>query len=343
MSKSPPPIVYILLILVIGGGLWGFNRQGGFNRLRSLLPSGPSVPQATPDQTGQIGSPTGGTTAPVTSGSDIATTIPALIQELQPVRPNPEILKMDGSVTMVRLVLAIKAVFQQNSLTPISYGVPDGKPNGSNRGMSALLKGTIDLAASSRPLTAAEVEAGILGIPVAKDGLALVVGVQNPFKEGLTLQQVADIYQGKITNWSQVGGADQPIHVYNRSPDSGTYDAFNSIVMLGEPFAPDGPFFTTFEQDVTTPILRALKNNGIGYTTVDQAEGQQTIRIMPIDGVMPSRETILDGSYPINRVVFLAVPKQTSPAAVEFVRSVFSEKGKQAIGRTDFIPFPVLL
>jgi phosphate transport system substrate-binding protein len=329
MSQSPPPIVYILILLVLASGIWAFRRDS-VNRQRP----------STPDQSPKL---TTGSISQVTSGSDIAARIPALIQELQPVLPNPDILKMDGSVTMVRLVLAVKAVFQQNSLTPMSYGVPDGKPNGSNRGMSALLNKSIDLAASSRPLTATEVQAGIIGIPVAKDGLAIVVGVENPFKGGLTSQQVSDIYQGKITNWSQVGGPDQPIHVYNRSPDSGAYDAFKSIVMLGESFAPDGPFFTTFKQDVTTPILRALKANGIGYTTVDQAVGQQTIRIVPIDGVIPSKETILRGSYPLSRVVFLAVPRQTSSAAIEFVRAVFSESGQQVISRTGFIPFPVSL
>ena len=84
-------------------------------------------------------------------------------------------------------------------------------------------------------------------IPIAKDALAIVVGINNPYIGGLTLDQLKDIYQGKITNWSEVGGADLPIKVINRSPKSGSYNLFQDVVLLGESFAPDSANFITYK------------------------------------------------------------------------------------------------
>jgi phosphate transport system substrate-binding protein len=247
---------------------------------------------------------------------------------------------MDGSVTMVRIVLALKSGYsQRNPSIPITYGIPDGKPNGSNAGLKALMEGRIQLAASSRPLNATEVQAGLQAIPVAKDALAVAVGVNNPYKGGLTLQQLADIFQGRITNWSQVGGPDRRIRVLNRAPQSGTYSAFQELVLLGSPFAPDNPpYFTTATQDVTTPLLRALGEDGITYSTVDQVQNQQTVRMVPIDGQMPTREAIQSGRYPLARNVFLVVPRKTSPVVADFINYALSDQGQQIIGRTEFIP-----
>jgi phosphate transport system substrate-binding protein len=246
---------------------------------------------------------------------------------------------MDGSVTMVRLVLALKSGYsQRNPGIPIAYGIPDGKPNGSNAGLKALMEGRIQLAASSRPLNATEVQAGLQAIPVAKDALAVAVGVNNPYKGGLTLQQLADIFQGRITNWSQVGGPDRRIRVLNRAPQSGTYSVFQELVLLGSPFAPDGPNFITAKEDATTPLLRALGEDGITYSTVDQVQNQQTVRIVPIDGQMPTREAIQRGSYPLARNVFLVAPQRTSPVVADFINYALSDQGQQIIGRTEFIP-----
>ncbi|MEN9204096.1 MAG: phosphate ABC transporter substrate-binding protein [Thermostichus sp. DG02_1_bins_55] len=331
--SGPPPIVYILLIGLLGGGGWYAYRSGLLDSLLNrseptptqagIPATAPQVPAAPPLQQPQAQAPV----APVSSVN------------LDTSLPNPSIIQMDGSVTMVRLVLALRAAYtQRNPNIPIAYGIPDGKPNGSNAGMRALMQGQVHLAASSRPLNAAEVQAGLQGIPVAKDALGVVVGVNNPYKGGLTMQQLADIFQGRITNWSQVGGPDRPIRVLNRSPNSGTYTVFQELVLLGLPFAPDGPNFITAQEDVTTPLLRALGEDGITYSTVDQVENQQTVRILPIDGQMPTREAIQSGRYPLSRTVFLAVPQRTSPIVADFVNYALSDAGQQVISRTEFIP-----
>ncbi len=327
--SGPPPIIYILFIGLLGGGGWYAYRSGLLNSLLNrATPTPAGIPAISPPPT-----------APPTQQPQAQAANPPSSVSLDTSLPNPAVLQMDGSVTMIRIVLALRAGYtQQNPSIPIAYGIPDGKPNGSNAGMRALLDGQIQIAATSRPLNASEVQAGLQGIPIAKDALAVAVGVNNPYKGGLTLQQLADIFQGRITNWSQVGGPDRPIRVLNRAPQSGTYSVFQELVLLGLPFAPDGPNFTTASEDVTTPLLRALGEDGITYSTVDQVENQQTVRIVPIDGQMPTREAIQRGSYPLARSVFLAVPRQTSPAVANFINYALSDQGQQIISRTEFIP-----
>lgn len=334
--SGPPPIVYILLLGLLGGGGWYAHRSGLLNNLLNRpirlggTESTPRIPAISPQTS----------TPPSTQQPQAqAPNAPISPVNLDTSLPNPAVIQMDGSVTMIRIILALRAGYtQQTPSIPITYGIPDGKPNGSNAGIRALLDGQIQIAATSRPLNASEVQAGLQAIPIAKDALAVAVGINNPYKGGLTLQQLADIFQGRITNWSQVGGPDRPIRVLNRARDSGTASVFQELVLLGLPFAPDGPNFTTASEDVTTPLLRALGEDGITYSTVDQVENQQTVRIVPIDGQMPTREAIQRGSYSLSRSVFLAVPRRTSPAVANFINYATSDAGQQIISRTEFIP-----
>ncbi len=153
------------------------------------------------------------------------------------------------------------------------------------------------------------------------------------------MAQLKDIYQGKITNWSQVGGADAPIKVINRANASGTQSLFRSVVLLDEPFAPDSSNFITWERDETTAILQRLGDDGISYTTVSQAVGQEIVKIVPINGVMPtSLEDIRNGNYPISRVISLAVNRQISPAVKEFIDFARSPRGQELVSSSGFTP-----
>jgi phosphate transport system substrate-binding protein len=253
---------------------------------------------------------------------------------------NPTVLTIDGSVTMVALIKQLQVLYGQvNPAIPTTYGVPDGRPTGTNEGLQNLRNGTVLMAASSRPLSPEERQAGLQAIPIARDALAIALGAENPYAGGLTLEQLKQIFQGQITNWLEVGGPDAPIRVINRSPDSGTYTFFKDIVLLGQEFAPDGANFTTVERDETTPILRALGDDGIGYSTVQQVENQQTVRIVTIEGISPTdTDAVKSGVYPISRVIYLVVPQETSPAVKEFVETALSAQGQQVVQRVGFIP-----
>jgi len=275
-------------------------------------------------------------------GSNQPSPVPSDAQavKLETTQPNPAVLEIDGSVTLVALVKQFQYAYTQvNPSLRTSYGVPDGKPNGTNVGIRNLLDGKVDMAVSSRPLKPEEYEAGLQSIAIAKDAVAIAVGKDNPYKGGLTSQQLKQIFQGQITNWAEVGGPNLPIKVINRSPDSGSYTLFQEVALLGQSFAPDGANFITVKQDETTPLLRMLGKNGITYSTVQQLEKQLSVRVVPIDGIQPTDPTaIKDGIYPISRVVYLVVPTKTSSAAKQFIDMALAPQGQQIVKRVGFVP-----
>lgn len=324
-NNETVPLLLALLITagLIAAGFWFFGR----NLIAKFGQSTPVTTQPSVDQ----------------QPSDQAAQNPA--QEAESLRldaslANPSVLTIDGSVTMVALMKQLQLAYTQvNPSLPTTYGVPDGKPNGTNVGIQNLIKGEVWMSASSRPLKSAEISAGLQSVPIARDAIAVVVGVNNPYTGSLTLDQLKQIFQGKITNWAEVGGADAPIRVINRSANSGTYSFFQDVVLLGQPFAANGGNVTTIQQDETTPLLRALGNDGITYSTVQQVENQRTVRIVAIDGSSPGdREAVRAGNYPISRVLYLVVKQQTSPAAKQLIEMTLSPQGQQIVERVGFIP-----
>ncbi|MDJ0552916.1 MAG: phosphate ABC transporter substrate-binding protein [Microcoleaceae cyanobacterium MO_207.B10] len=321
-SNRPPLIVFIILFLLFAGaGYWFFLNKNQPENTTNNIPNTLNNQNNPP---------------PKLSLTEQANQI---VSNLDTSLPNPNVLAMDGSVTMVKLIKLLENSYQQKYPNiPVTYGVPEGLPNGSNQGMKNLLANKVQIAAISRPLEPEEAEAGIKLIPIAQDSLAIVVGIENLYTGDLTLDQLKDIYQGKITNWSEIGGPDLPIKVINRSPKSGTYSFFQDVVLLGESFAPDSSNFITYERDVTTPILRELKSNGISYTTVAQAKNQTTVRIIPINGVSPLDQTAINNqNYVLSRNVFLAVQNPISPAVQNFLEFALSNQGQQLIEQADFI------
>lgn len=316
-----PALVLTLLITLglIGGGVWFFGRK-----LFSGVPQ-PSQPQPVQGQSPTASPPI------VSTASDL---------NLDTSQANPDVLAIDGSVSLVALVKRLQVAYlQANPNLPSTYGIPNGKPNGTNAGIQNLIDGKVSMAVSSRPLKPEELQAGLRSVPIARDALTVAVGVDNPYKGGLTLDQLKQIFQGRITNWSEVGGSDLPIRVINRSPDSGTYTFFQDVVLLGEPFAPDGTNVTTAQQDETTPLLRALGQDGITYSTITQVVNQQTVRVVPIDGISPTdQEAVKTGTYPISRVTYVVVPQQTSPAVKQFIDVALSPQGQQIVQRLGFTP-----
>ena len=312
MSQGKETTVLVLSLLVTaglaGGGYWFFSQQSK--------------------------STTTGLNAPLTTSPNSTPTN----LNLDTSSPNPSVLEMDGSTTMVAMIKQLRNAYNQaNPNLPTTYGVPDGKPTGSDQGLQNLINGTVAIAATSRPLRAEEAKSGLQLVPIAKDAIGVVVGINNPFKGNLTKDQVRDIYLGKITNWAEVGGPNLPIKVINRATNSGTRGAFKDIVLLDQNFAPDGANYITWKQDETTAILRDLGDNGISYATVSQLEKQEIVRIIAIDGVNPTDIVAVKADkYPISRSLFLGIKKVTSPAAKQFIE--LSSQGQQIVQKLGFIP-----
>lgn len=227
MSQSKETSILVISLLItgaiLGGGAWFFIRNTNVSSQPQSSPSLPSPPK--PTDVSVLGEPT-----QVAKGTQI---------------------KIDGATSMVGINQALKNNFEQKF--PGTLIQTDAK--GTDKGILGLLTGVIDVAAISRPLTAQEQAQGLAAIPIAKDAIAIVVGQDNPFRKGLTQEQIKDIFQGKITNWSQVGGKDAPIKVINRPPISGTYQMFQSLV-LGEKTSVKGIISSTWNEMRLPPFCK---------------------------------------------------------------------------------------
>ncbi|GAB4276558.1 MAG: hypothetical protein Fur0025_01800 [Oscillatoriaceae cyanobacterium] len=177
----------------------------------------------------------------------------------------------------------------------------------------ALISGNIDIAAVWRPLTTPEKNQGLIAIPVAQDQIAFIVGKDNPYRQGLTHAQVLQIFQGEITDWSQLGGETKTIKVINRSSLKNIYDAFRELV-LGGGYVPNAPNITDMLGDDDTAMLEALGSDGITYATYSQVANQETVRILAIDGLMPQSV-----NYHYQRPLFYVYKSPANPAVKAFI------------------------
>jgi phosphate transport system substrate-binding protein len=305
MSEQPsggprgglPPIVFILIGL---GVLWGLQSQ--LPKLLGWRPSLPTAPSLNLKLPGGSGDAT-----------NLATEFP-----LQQDVPAGTTITIDGSTSMVLINEALKAAF----LKAHPGTVVNTAATGSDNGIEALLGGTVTVAALSRPLTAEEKKRGLVAVPVAHDRIAIVVGIDNPFRRGLSRTQLVQIFRGEITNWATFGGADRPIRVLNRPSVSGTFEAFRTIVLGGNNFGTT-PNITTLVRDATTPMLQKLGVDGIGYATYGQVADQRTVRVLAIGGSTPEAE-----AYPFQRPLFYAYRQPPDPAVKAFLGLALSAEGK---------------
>ncbi|MEG4207415.1 phosphate ABC transporter substrate-binding protein [Microcoleus sp. Pol7_A1] len=309
MAKSgPPPIVFILLFLLLAGGGWFFvlNKpasQDVSNHPSTPAPAGDVVPLPV--------APVVGGASPVAASSFA---LPASV-------PAGTTVKIQGSTSMVTINLNLKNGFQAK----FPGTRVDSKANGSAKGIQDLVAGTADLAAVSQPLTAQEQGQGLAAVPVALDTIALVVGINNPFKGGLTSAQVQDIFKGNTQDWSKVGGPAGAIKVINRPEVSGTHQTFKEQVLSGANFG-SGPNITKLDRDATTPLLQALGNNGIGYATFAQVVNQKTVRVVAVNGATPDA-----GNYPYKRPLYYAYKNPPSQAVKDFLGYATSSEGQKAM------------
>ncbi len=302
--SGPPPIVYIVIFLVLlGGGLWWFTHRS---------PSPVSTVNNT--QTPAVGSQTStNSTTPNPSNNPTSFAPPTSV-------PQGTTIKISGSTSMVTINQNLKKAFEGQFPGTNVITTADG----SDKGIQNLKDGTSDIAAVSRPLSSQEQSQGLVAVPVKKDAIAIIVNKSNPFNIGLTSAQVTDIFQGKINNWSAVGGKSQNIRVINRPTVSGTRTVFQELVLKGANFGTT-PDFITLADDGTTILFQALRNDGIGYSTYAQAANQQTVRILPIDGLSPEA-----ANYPYQRQLTYVYKNPASPAVQAFLGYVTGPSGQQA-------------
>ena len=236
---------------------------------------------------GQTAAPAA-TTAPVASAAPAATEAPAAVKLSGTVAT-------DGSTSMEKVIGALGEAFMEaNPDTTFTY-----TPTGSGSGIQAVQEGRCDIGLSSRALKDAEKEAGLTETVLAYDGIAMIVNPANPV-EDLSLEQIADIYTGKITNWSEVGGNDSQIVLIGREAGSGTRGGFEEIVGVVDACQYRQELSST--GDVITTV--AQNPDAIGYASL--AAVKDTVKALKVAGVTPTEATVKDGTYTIQRPFVLA-------------------------------------
>ena len=215
----------------------------------------------------------------------------------------------DGSTSMEKVIGALSESFMaQNGDVTVNYN-----PTGSGSGITAVQEGTCDIGLSSRALKDEEKSAGLKETVLAYDGIAIIVHPDNPVSD-LTLEQIAKLYTGEITNWKDVGGKDAEVVLIGREAASGTRDGFESITGTKDK--------CQYRQELTSTgdVITAVSQNpdAIGYASL--ASIKDTVKALNVDGVTPSEATVKDGSYKVQRpfVLVTVEGKELSPAAQAF-------------------------
>lgn len=250
-----------------------------------------------------------------------------------------------GSDTLVNLALAWAERYME--LHPdVRLSVTGG---GSGTGIAALINKTVDIANASRRMKPEEVEAaeanGVTPVEfvVARDAIAVVVHPTNPV-DTLTFQQISEIYTGKISNWKEVGAADRPIVLLSRESNSGTYVYFlENVVRMGEEqtellFSP-GTLLMPSSEGITAEVSQnpnAIGYDGLGYVTAEQ---KVVAVAVGDDGpfVLPSVETVNDGSYPIARPLYMYTAGEPSGQIATYLEWVRQE-GQALVPEVGFVP-----
>ena len=261
-----------------------------------------------------------------------------LLVALPAVAAKPVTIK--GSDTMVIMNARLAEAFMAaNPGTQIQ--VTGG---GSGVGIAALINGTTDVAASSRPIKTSEIDKlkarfATVGnsYPIARDGLAVYLNERNPVRE-LSLAQLRDIYTGRITNWKEVGGNDAQIILYSRENSSGTYTYFKDNVLMDKDYSPRAQTLQG-----TAAVVNAVANdaNGIGYGGAAYAKG---IRFAAVrkdtkgPAYTPSMETVRNGQYPITRFLYLYTRTKPSGDLKKFIDWSLTPQGQELVTKVGYFP-----
>ena len=237
----------------------------------------------------------------------------------------------NGSTSMEKVIGNLKEQFMaDHSGVTVSYDA-----TGSGAGIEAVSNGSADIGLSSRALKDEETSAGLVGTTVALDGIAIIVNADSKV-EDLTVDQIAKIFTGEIADWSAVGGDAGEIACIGREASSGTRDGFESITGTKDA--------CKLSQELTSTgaVIEAVKNspNAVGYASLSSVEGQDGIKAITVGGVACTEETVLDGSYEIQRP-FVLVTKDgaaLSEAAQAFFDYATSADANDLIKNAGAVP-----
>ena len=259
---------------------------------------------------------------------------------------NKNSIQIKGSDTMVNLAQAWAEKYMQEN--PGDFVAVTG--GGSGTGLSSLISATCGIAMSSRNIKDKEIalakQKGVnpFEIKVALDGLAVVVNPANPVSK-LTLDQLAGIFTGKISNWKEVGGKDEKIVILSREVNSGTHVYFKEHVLRKgkadgkEEFAPQALLLSSSQAiaDEVAGNSATIGYYGMGYISTKQ-KAVSVAKDDKSEYINPTIENVLNGKYPISRPLFLYTNGEPQGLIKKFVDYTLSKEGQDIVVKTDFVP-----
>lgn len=234
----------------------------------------------------------------------------------------------DGSTSMSKVICSLGEAYENETGISVTYNA-----TGSGTGIQATLEGRCDIGLSSRSLKDKEKAKGLKETVLAYDGIAVIVNPENKIND-LDLKTIEKIYTGEITNWNELGGDNSEIVLIGREAGSGTRDGFESITDTKDKCRYRQELIST--GDVITTI--ANNPNAIGYASL--ASVKEGVKVLSIEGIIPTEETVKDGSYVIQRPFVLVTKSNNSLSdnAQKFFDYITSEKAADIISAAGAVP-----
>ncbi|MEA2095643.1 MAG: PstS family phosphate ABC transporter substrate-binding protein [Candidatus Cloacimonadota bacterium] len=252
---------------------------------------------------------------------------------VMPIFARGDQITISGSTTVLPIAQATAEVFMDNN-PEINISVRGG---GSSVGIAGIMAGTVDIGDASRHIKAKELakarESGINPVEnvVANDGIAIVVHKNNSVKN-LTLQQIQDIYTGKISNWKEIGGPKLPIVVISRDVSSGTFEVFN-VMALKKMQQVDSALMLASNNAVVSTI--STTPGAIGYAGLGYITGN--VNVVKVNDITPTKRTIQSKEYPIARTLHMYTNGNPKGLVKQYIDFVLSPEGQKIVEEQGFI------
>ena len=244
-------------------------------------------------------------------------------------------IRVDGSTTVLpAMQKMVEAYMKANP--GVNITVSGG---GSGNGIKAAIDGTTNVCMSSREITEKELEAAkekgheLKPMAIAMDAIVPIINPGNPVSN-LTTEQLQGIFDGKIKNWKEVGGEDKEIVVISRDTSSGTYEAWNELIMKGQKVTP-----AALLQASSGAVLQVVSKNKAAIAYDGIAYVNNTVKGATVNGVKGSEKTVADKTYPVSRPLFIIVPTKMDAPVQKFVDFIMTPAGGQKIiGEVGYFP-----
>lgn len=244
-----------------------------------------------------------------------------------------EELRIDGSTTVLPIVQKAAEIFMKKH--------PDVKVfvsgSGSGTGIKALIDGTTDIATSSREAKEKEIAAGKkkgIDLTVHKVALDGIVPIVHPSMkiDNITMEQLRNIYNGKIKSWKEIGGPNRPIAVVSRDTSSGTYEVWEKLVLKKERVRPDALLIASNGQAVQTVAHNKYAMGYIGIGYIDKS-----IKVLKVNGKTASEKTVRDGSWPVARPLYLYTNSRPAGVIAKFIDFILSSEGQKIVNEVKYV------